>query len=78
MNDLLNGEFMKKPKLHEFFMVNIEKTVKEFQDKIKSHIPTKSSSIDHRELFVIYDPQYRRNSATVDMNLALKLYNISW
>lgn len=59
------------------FQLNIDKIVTEFQDKVRAGPPPlakKSECID--ELILIPDLEFRRLKATIDMNKALKLYNI--
>lgn len=37
-----------------------------------------NSRPDSEELELIQDPEFKRSSSTVDMKLALKLYNVYW
>ena len=77
----MSGDFLNQAKLHEFYMINIDKTIEEFQSRITGQVPTMSQpcSEDHvNDLNVILDPHFRRNSCTIDMNLAMRLYNSSW
>jgi len=49
----------------------------EFQDKVRASPPPLAYKSEcSEELTLIPDPEFRRLSATIDMNKALKLYNI--
>lgn len=64
-------------KIHELYTVNVEFMVDEFLLQCRKIRPpstdTRSNSVD---LKIIHDPQYRRLSATVDLNVALERYNV--
>lgn len=64
-------------KIHELFQLNIDKIVTEFQDKVRSGPPPLSNKLEYNEeIILIPDPDFRRLSATIDMEKALKRYNI--
>lgn len=59
------------------FICNVPKLVAEFLNLARNNVPPTSESQKHaEELKLIQDTEYRRMMSTVDMNLALKLYNI--
>lgn len=57
--------------------MNIDKIVAEFQEKVRAGLPpvAKNPESDD-ELTIIPDPEFGRLTATIDMDKALKLYNI--
>lgn len=68
---------MPKAKIHQLFQLHVDKIVTTFQDKVRASPPPlayKSKCTD--ELTLIPDLEFRRLGATIDMNKALKLYNI--
>lgn len=68
-------------KLHEFYTVDVDKTVEEFRRRISSNLPItirgKSDSSFKEEMVIIQDPNYGRRTCTVDMNIAVRLYNLA-
>lgn len=59
------------------FICNVPKLVAEFLNLARNNVPpTAESRKEINELKLIQDPEYRRIMSTVDMSLALKLYNI--
>ncbi|XP_055887026.1 glycogen debranching enzyme-like isoform X1 [Biomphalaria glabrata] len=60
-------------RLHEFFCLGVDNIIKEF----KKAIENSPSPDDYtgNELHIIQDPNYHRFKSTIDMNLALKLFN---
>lgn len=68
-----------KVKLEELFIVPVDKLTLEFLTKCRTLPPPSTTDRDHNdlpELKIIQDPLYRRLHSTVDMDLALKRYNI--
>lgn len=63
-------------KLQEMFICNVGKLVSEFLDLARKHPSTAQIRNQEREIKLIRDPLYRRLSATVDLELALELYNV--
>lgn len=65
-------------KIEELYVANIDSLMTEFLEKCR-HLPPPSSNINESvlsaDLKIIQDPQFRRLRSTVDMDLALKLYN---
>lgn len=59
------------------YTCNITKLVNDFLQLSRNRVPPISGLVQETaELKLIRDPQYRRLKATVDMDLALRLYNI--
>lgn len=77
MRHVLITSVLPRVKIHELYQLNVDQIVTQFQDKVRAGPPPlvhKTESIE--ELTLIPDPEFRRLSATIDMNKALKLYNI--
>ncbi|XP_060864608.1 glycogen debranching enzyme isoform X2 [Metopolophium dirhodum] len=66
-----------KVKIHELFQLNIDKIVAEFQENVRAGLPPVATNekLDE-ELTIIPDLEFGRLTATIDMDKALKLYNI--
>ena len=66
-----------KVKIHELFQLNIDKIITEFQEKVRAGLPSVAKNKESdEELTIIPDLEFGRLTATIDMNKALKLYNI--
>lgn len=67
-----------RAKIHELFQLNIDRIVTEFQEKVRAGPPplAHKKSECNGELILVPDSEYRRLSATIDMDKALRLYNI--
>ncbi|XP_050499688.1 glycogen debranching enzyme isoform X2 [Diabrotica virgifera virgifera] len=69
-------------KIHELFTCDTKKLIANFLSLARSGQPNPPKSPDSKpeteELKLIQDPEYRRLETSVDMKLALKLYNIYW
>ncbi|CAG9829289.1 unnamed protein product [Diabrotica balteata] len=69
-------------KIEELFTCDTKKLIANFLSLARSGQPNPPKSPDSKpeseELKLIQDPQYRRLETSVDMKLALKLYNIYW
>ncbi|KAL4235669.1 hypothetical protein ACF0H5_004064 [Mactra antiquata] len=73
IKDILLGEIFPYHKLHEYYTVNIDDVMKRFKHGIEE---SRSISTNVDKLKIIQDPQFGRNQCRVDMDAALKLYNI--
>lgn len=61
----------------EMYLCNVDKLVQEFTAASRNRVPPIAGLASETEqLKMIRDPQYRRSRATVDMELALRLYNV--
>jgi len=59
------------------FQLNIDKIVAEFQEKVRAGSPPIAINEKlNEELTIVPDSEFGRLTATIDMNKALKLYNI--
>lgn len=73
----LHTETFAKAKIYELYTSDIDKYVQEFLDLARKNIaPVKQDFDTHDELVLVQDPLHRRLSSSVDMALALKLYNV--
>lgn len=73
----LHTHFLPQAKIHEFYVTDIDKMVEEFRRKISSIVPTtKSTPVSKNQLVIIQDPQYGRKTCTVDLDIAVRLYNL--
>lgn len=73
----LHTEAFAKARIYELYTVDIDKYVQEFLDLARKNVaPVQQNFNSNDELLLIQDPLYRRLSSSVDMVLALKLYNV--
>ncbi|XP_075221320.1 glycogen debranching enzyme isoform X2 [Lycorma delicatula] len=73
----LLGTLLPKIKIPELYMLDVSYYVTEFQNLARSRVPPlPSKSSSNPPLKLIPDPQFRRLKATVDMEQALRLYNV--
>ncbi|KIH52403.1 hypothetical protein ANCDUO_17496 [Ancylostoma duodenale] len=59
-------------RLHEFFQINIDESVKKFEELAKAGA---SSEVLDENLPMQQDPEWRRFGCTVDFDKALKIFN---
>ncbi|XP_048587758.1 glycogen debranching enzyme-like isoform X2 [Nematostella vectensis] len=77
IGEILRNELIPSLKLWEFFCVDIEKTIQKFKTTVvKPHQKIPPHQLMPKELCVRPNPAYRRNSALVDLDLAVKLFNV--
>ncbi|RCN32381.1 glycogen debranching enzyme, partial [Ancylostoma caninum] len=69
---LLRTEILPKMRLHEFFQINIDESVKKFEELAKAGA---SSEVLDENLPMQQDPEWRRFGCTVDFDKALKIFN---
>lgn len=63
-------------KIHELFICDTNKLVREFLSLTRQSTPRTAKPNDVQdELKLIQDPEFKRLGSTVDMELALKIYN---
>ncbi|XP_063604015.1 glycogen debranching enzyme-like isoform X1 [Penaeus indicus] len=81
IKNVIHSHFLPQVKLHEFYTVDVDKTVEEFRRRISSNLPIvtrgKGDSSYKEEMVIIQDPNYGRRTCTVDMNIAVRLYNLA-
>ncbi|CAA9999855.1 unnamed protein product [Nesidiocoris tenuis] len=66
-----------KAQIPEMFLVDVTKYVQNFKDAIANATPNNwSNNFNENDLRIIQDPQFRRLESKVDMDLAIKLFNI--
>ncbi|KAK8374371.1 hypothetical protein O3P69_011987 [Scylla paramamosain] len=79
VKNALHNYFLPQVKLHEFYTVDIEKMVEEFRRRISCTVPsikTSAEEVSKNKLVIKQDPQYGRKTCTVDMDIAVRLYNL--
>lgn len=72
---------LQKPRVEEFYMVDVDKVTKEFESRVQKVIggaPFELRDEPLSKLKIIQDPKYRRKSGTVDMEAALGSFNVQW
>ncbi|XP_058794874.1 glycogen debranching enzyme isoform X2 [Phymastichus coffea] len=72
----LHTYFLPLAKIHELYTMNIDELVAEFVNVARNQIPGENQADSNESISIIKDPEYRRLKATVDMPLALKLFNV--
>ncbi|XP_050699326.1 glycogen debranching enzyme-like isoform X6 [Eriocheir sinensis] len=77
VKNALHTHFFPQAKIHEFYVTDIDKVVEEFRRRISSVVPTtRSEEVSKNQLVIIQDPQYGRKTCKVDMDIAVRLYNL--
>lgn len=72
----LHTHFLPLAKIHELYTLDISEVLAEFMNLARSQIPADDTSdVKNESISIVRDPEYRRLKSTIDMNLALKLYN---
>ncbi|KAF5292269.1 hypothetical protein FQR65_LT11232 [Abscondita terminalis] len=72
----LHTKVLTKIKLQEMVICDVSKLISDFLESARKNPSTAQIRNPDRTLKLIPDPMFRRLSATVDMELALQLYNI--
>lgn len=67
--------FLPLVKIHELCTLDVNETVSDFLNLARNQIPQENVPSGTEEIKIIQDPQYRRLKSSIDMKLALKLYN---
>ncbi|KAF4518496.1 hypothetical protein B566_EDAN009696 [Ephemera danica] len=75
LRGLLVGHCLPKARLWELYTVDVEATLAQFTRLARERGPMQRTSSE--ELHIVQDPQFRRRQSTVNMELALTLYNIA-
>lgn len=65
-------------RIPDLYLLDINDIVTQFNELIRSKIPptSNSSSLENESLKIIQDPEFRRLRSTIDMELALRIYNV--
>ncbi|KAG8039804.1 hypothetical protein G9C98_000533 [Cotesia typhae] len=71
----LHTDFLPLVKIHELFTLDVNQIVYEFLNLARTQIPQDGVSSE-KAIKIIQDPQYRRLKASIDMQSALRIYNI--
>lgn len=72
--DLLTNYYLPKVNIPELFLPNIEKTVSEFDEKLRNRSQSDTTNTGCNVLKIVQDPLFRRNMSTVDIEAALNRY----
>ncbi|KAJ8667077.1 hypothetical protein QAD02_008739 [Eretmocerus hayati] len=73
----LHTYFLPLAKIQELYLVDVNSLVAEFLNVARNQIPQDDvEDIRNKSIKIVRDPEYRRLKSTIDMKLALKLYNI--
>jgi glycogen debranching enzyme len=73
----LLGYFLPQVKIPELYMLDVGSLVSDFCSIACNRLPPVAGTTQETgQLKIIPDKQYRRLKATVDMELALRLYNV--
>lgn len=72
------GTVLPRVRIPELYLLNTHSLMEEFHQLARNRVPPLPSSHppEHSLLKLIPDPQFRRLHATVDMELALRLFNV--
>jgi glycogen debranching enzyme len=77
---ILNDSVIGKARIWEYFSVDVLELVEEFREAVikkeKDQSFVDGGGRSEIKLEIIQDPLYRRNKSTVDMKVALKIFNI--
>ncbi|XP_023247212.1 glycogen debranching enzyme isoform X2 [Copidosoma floridanum] len=72
----LHTYFLPLAKIQELFVVDVDEIVAEFLNIARGQIPEDEAALlKDKSISVLRDPEYRRLKSSIDMHLALKLYN---
>ncbi|XP_034951239.1 glycogen debranching enzyme isoform X2 [Chelonus insularis] len=72
----LHTHFLPLVKIHELYSLDVNEVIGDFLNLARTQMPQDAIPIQEKSIVIIQDPQFRRLKSTVDMNLALQLYNI--
>ncbi|RZC42945.1 glycogen debranching enzyme, partial [Asbolus verrucosus] len=73
----LHTEVLANINIHELYMCDVSKYLVEFLSLARNKVPSTQEKLnENEELELIQDPLYRRLGSTIDMKLAVQLYNI--
>lgn len=72
----LETELIPQILLHEFYFANVEKLTEEFIQKARVTIPT-TEGFQRTKLTLLCGSSCGRNQAKVDLDLAVKIFNIN-
>ncbi|XP_068991673.1 glycogen debranching enzyme isoform X1 [Neodiprion pinetum] len=73
----LHTHFLPLVKIYEMFILDVNEIVAEFLSLARNQVPQELMAGDSEDnICVITDPEFRRLKATIDMPLALRVYNV--
>ena len=71
----LHTYFLPLVKIQELYILDVNETVAEFSSQARNQMPQEESVTINESIQIIRDPLFRRLKATINMSLALQLYN---
>lgn len=73
----LHTHFLPLAKIYEMYTLDVNEIVAEFLNLARNEVPQEPITENAEEsIAIIKDPQFRRLKATIDMPLAMRIYNI--
>uniref|UniRef100_A0A8D8RVX4 Glycogen debranching enzyme n=1 Tax=Cacopsylla melanoneura TaxID=428564 RepID=A0A8D8RVX4_9HEMI len=79
LRHLIHTRKLSEVRIPELFSLDSELLVKQFQDLCRTTVPVDSNASSlppGAGLRIVQDPQFRRLKSTIDLQLALKIYNV--
>ncbi|KAM3961901.1 glycogen debranching enzyme [Aphomia sociella] len=78
VRELLESQLLPEARLHELVLCDAERLVRDFCRAARHKVPRDAAAADDArdDLKLLPDPQCRRLCATVDLDLALQIYNV--
>ena len=71
--EILMDTYLPEVKIPEFFLLDVDKILDEFESKVSTG-GIDVSTVADGDLKIIQDPEYRRLQSTIDFNLAIKQF----
>ncbi|CAN8004123.1 unnamed protein product, partial [Ixodes hexagonus] len=75
---ILNLHWLPLLQLHEFYTINVDALVDTFHQKVIDFGAPTSEPLPEKPLKVLHHPEFLRNGSTVDMDIALRIFNRNW
>ncbi|KMQ85599.1 glycogen debranching enzyme, partial [Lasius niger] len=72
----LHTYFLPLVKIYELYIVDINEVIMEFLNLARNEMPQDMNNTKAEDISIIQDPGFRRLKSTINMQLALKKYNI--
>lgn len=78
LRDQLKANYLPKANIHELFQCHLSKIVNEFDQMVRANLPPGKKMYcpdRNKEIQLIQDLEYRRLKSSIDMQLALEIFN---
>ncbi|XP_040065011.2 glycogen debranching enzyme [Ixodes scapularis] len=75
---IVNLHWLPLLQLHEFYTINVDALVDVFHQKVIDLGAPTSAPLPDKPLTVVHHPEFLRNGSTVDMDIALRIFNRNW